>query len=277
MDHREDIDHLLRDWEYTPGEILARLIRADDREVIQVRVDLGILQLEISGRPDGSKPGGADTYLDYLRALVIREGDAFTLTEDHQNEVDREFLQYYQRRICWLSLRRFKLAVEDADHNLALMDLLHKCSPGEEWLDAHEQYRPFILFHRTQAAALASLEEGGPSGAIAEIETGLAKMREVFTQHDAEEHFEENEMVQRLEQLRIALEKELHGGEPAIESDESDEESDDEASEAVDGEEVLPKAAEASLEERLADAVRREEYELAAMLRDEINRRSSGH
>ena len=52
--HR-DIDRLLRDWDAQHGVTQARLIDArNGRTVLQVRLDLGILQLEIDGRPDGT-------------------------------------------------------------------------------------------------------------------------------------------------------------------------------------------------------------------------------
>lgn len=245
MNKPEDIDPLLRGWDYTAGEILARMVHArDGREVIQVRVDLGILQLETDARPDGSKPHGYESYYDYLVAAVVRDGKEFVLTEEHQVEIDREFLQYYQRRICWLSLRQFGRAVQDADHNLALLDFIGEHSTNDEWLSAHEQYRPFILFHRTQASALAALESSGPEKATEELNGGLDRIRQVFVDHDAEELYEENEMVQRLEQLRDALRKEYDFG--------------------------------PTLEERLEEAVRNEDYELAARLRDEILHRDEG-
>ncbi len=81
------------------------------------------------------------------------------LSDEQCQEADREFIQFYHRRVCWLSLREFQRAVKDADHSLAFMDFVKKCSPNDEWTLSHEQYRPFILFHRTQAAALSLLED----------------------------------------------------------------------------------------------------------------------
>ena len=85
----------------------ARLLRAaDGREVIQMRVELGLLQLEVDNRPDGQRPG-RDTYFEYLRGLAVHEGEDFELTEEQCAAADREFLQFYHRRICWLALREF--------------------------------------------------------------------------------------------------------------------------------------------------------------------------
>jgi hypothetical protein len=60
---RRDIDEALRNWDYKSGVVQARLVRAGDgREVLQMRVDLGVLQMETSGRPDGTRPHNSVTY-----------------------------------------------------------------------------------------------------------------------------------------------------------------------------------------------------------------------
>src|SRR5947209_3099995 len=82
---------------------------------------------------------------------------------------DREFVQYYHRRISSLSLRRFQEAVADADHTLELMDLVRAHSPGEDFTRSHEQYRGFVLFHRTQAATALALDRKDPEKAVDEI------------------------------------------------------------------------------------------------------------
>ncbi|MGH7138857.1 MAG: UvrB/UvrC motif-containing protein, partial [Pirellulales bacterium] len=219
---------------------------ADGRDVLQMRIDMGLLQLEVDGRPDGGRPGGAETYFDYLLALAVHDGEEFVLSEEQCNECDREFVQYYQRRICWLALRDFRRAVRDADHSLAFMYFVRQHSPNEEWTMSHEQYRPFILFHRTQAAALAELEangpEAGPEAAIEQINLGLNRIRDFYVEVEAEERYDDDELVERLNQLRESLRDHYHVGR--------------------------------TLQEQLDDAVASEQYELAARLRDEIARRN---
>ena len=106
---------------------------------------------------------------------------------------------------------------------------------------SHEQYRPFVLFHRTQASALAALDDANASDAVSEIDVGLELMRAVFEEHEAEEEFEQDEMVLKLRKLRDSLKENLG----------------------------------TSLEERLEHAVKSEEYELAAKLRDELARKQA--
>src|SRR4029079_14368038 len=142
MARRPDIDRILKEWSFDPGEVSARLVKAaDGRQVLQMRVEMGVLQMEVENRPDGQHPGGAETYFDYLLAQAIHDGEDFELTQEQCAAADREFLQYYHRRICWLALRQFKRAAEDADHSLAFMDFVRAHSPDEQWTLSHEQYR----------------------------------------------------------------------------------------------------------------------------------------
>jgi len=239
---RQDIDHLFREWPYQAGVISARLIPAGDgREVLQMRIEMGVLQMETTGRPDGEKPGGAKTYLDDLVQQSFGEDESFELTEDQCFEVDREFLQYYHRRVCYLALREFGRAVEDADHTLALMDFAAAHSPDPEWTLSHEQYRPFVLFHRAQASAMSKLEQSGPEAAIEEIDAGLEQIRTIFVTMEAEEQYDEDQLVLQLIELRESLRREYDVG--------------------------------PTLAEQLAEAVANEQYERAARLRDEIARR----
>jgi len=237
----KDLDLVLQSWKFEPNRVQARLVTANDgREVLQIRIDLGILQLETKGRPDGARPHGHATYADYLRSKVRRKRD-FIMNEEECQEADREFVQYYHRRIAWLALRRFHEAVADADHTLAFMDLVRSHSPSAEYTAAHEQYRNFVCFHRTQASAARFAEEDRPEDAIEEIRRGLSQMREHFVENELEEQMESDALVVALRQLESSL-RELHG-------------------------------IEATLQERLEAAIHNEQYETAAKLRDELRRR----
>jgi hypothetical protein len=241
----QDIDAALSGWEYKPGIVQARLARAaDGRQVIQMRVDLGVLQMETTGRPDGARPHNFGSYFQYLRRearIAERAGRTFVLNEDQCQEAGREFVQFYHRRISWLHLRQYDRAIADADHTLAFMDFVREHSPGEEYTQAHEQHRGFVLFQRTQAAAAFMLEKAKPEDAIDEIRTGLEKLRDFFAGYEADEQMEEDGMVKHLRKIEASL-RETHG-------------------------------IEATLQEQLDQAIAEEKYERAAELRDAILRR----
>ena len=240
----DHIDRLLREWPYDPQGISVRMkTGVDGREVLQMRLDLGLLQLETSGRPDGTRPYDQPTFFAHMQKKAEAEGETFQMSEEECEEADREFVQYYHRRVCWLALREFDQAVADADHTLALMDFCKEFSPDDQWTLSHEQYRPFVLFHRTQAAALAKLGEGGAEVAVEELNQGLERIRQVFADYEAEEEFDEDELVSRLIELRESLRQHFGVGQ--------------------------------TLQEQLQDAVAHEKYELAAEIRDQLAKRGT--
>ena len=95
-----------------------------------------------------------------------------------------------------------------------------------------------MLFHRVQAGALAALEDDGPEAAICEINAGLDRFRDLFEEYDAADQFAEDELVLRLEEMRENVRSRYDVG--------------------------------LTLDEQLAEAVRAENYELAAELRDQL-------
>jgi len=246
MARAKHIDHLLNDWKYRFGDVLARKVRGSDgRQVLQMRIDMGVLQMEQTGRPDGEKPEGFETYYDYLIALSFHEGADFSLNTERCMEIDREFVQFYHRRICWLALKEYDQAATDADHSLNLMDFSTAHSPDESWSLMHEQYRPFVMFHRVQARALSRLDETDPRKAVAMIDEGLEELREVFVEHEADDEFEESELIIKLREMRSSL---------------------------LEHYDVQP-----SLSEQLAEAIAKEQYELAAKIRDRIASQDNRH
>ena len=248
-----DIDDILKQWPFDPQSVNVRLLELSHRQVLQMRVDMGLLQLETDGRPDGNKFNGQRTYFDFLQQRSRKSADEFELSDDICMEIDREFVQFYHRRVCWLQLKEFGKAVKDADHTLKLMDFCKSHSPDEQWTVSHEQYRPFVLYHRTQAAALSHLnaededddvktsDQKSVELAIEEVNEGLERLRELFVEYEADEQFDEDDLVVRLRELREGLREKYDVG--------------------------------MTLNEQLASAIGNEDYELAARLRDELSKR----
>ena len=64
-----DLSPILDDWPFEPGMINVRIIEGLDRSPkIQVRLDLGIIQMDTEGRPDGERPHGFSSLLEYHEA-----------------------------------------------------------------------------------------------------------------------------------------------------------------------------------------------------------------
>lgn len=249
---RRDIDEALNGWPYEPDPneaMVAREVRArDGRNVLQIRVELGIMQLEVEGRPDGVRPHSFPTFLDYLRHRASsRSGStgagskrpAWTMSPEQCAEADREFVQYYKRRIAWLTLQRYDKALQDAEHSLALADFVRKYAGDPEYVDLHERSRGLVLLHKAQATAALAIEHSKPEESIDAIREGIERLIE----HQQSIQTDPDDMPNEpfIEQLR-SIERDIR----------------------------KDFAVEKTLREQLDEAVAEEDYELAARLRDQI-------
>ena len=102
-----DISNILKDWPYDSGQISARKIRGrDGADKIQLRLDLGLLQMEPTGRPDGLRPRGHESLLDYyehllnLRRIQGASEEQFELDEQACELLRNEAVMYYHRYLA---------------------------------------------------------------------------------------------------------------------------------------------------------------------------------
>ncbi|MGW8257776.1 MAG: UvrB/UvrC motif-containing protein, partial [Thermoguttaceae bacterium] len=112
----KDISRLLNDWNYEPDDIVVRIVPGDDgRSKIQLRVDLGILQFEMEGRPDGLRPEGCESWLDYYEQKQLEydeahpDGPLYRLAHEDCARLWREAIQYYHRYLSFWHLDLFEL------------------------------------------------------------------------------------------------------------------------------------------------------------------------
>ncbi len=248
---RRDIDEALHGWpgNSEPGDVVAREITTrDGRKVVQIRVELGLLQMEVEGRPDGVRPHGFPTYFDYLKnraAARSNKGTDWKVSPDQAVEVDRELSQFNHRRIAWLTLQRYDKALLDADHSIALMNFLQQNSTNHEYIESHERLRGLVLFHRTQAAAALALERRKPDEAIDSVREGVESLADHQREWTAETERDDTPNESLIAQLR-ELEHEIRKNFEV----------------------------EKTLREQLDEAVADEDYERAARIRDQIRDRA---
>lgn len=248
---RRDMDDALSGWPYEPepGAIIAREVRArDGRTVVQVRVELGVLQMEVGGRPDGARPHGFATYLDYLRYRAAGRAEdpkgkapSLVMSRDQCAAADREFDQFAHRSKAWLALQRYDRALLDADHTLALMDFVGRHGIDGPYIDSHERLRGVALFQRTRAAAALALERRRPDEAVDVVCDGVERIAGHLRQWSREHDERDVPDASLIEQLHI-LENEVRKN----------------------------FGVEKTLREQLDEAVADEDYERAALLRDRL-------
>src|SRR5256885_1110794 len=161
-----DISHLLEQWEYQPGQVVVRrFIGRDGVEKIQLRVDLGLLQMNSHGRPDGKRPYGHPSLLDYYLAraqkhAVKHDGseEGFILKPEDCSKLQLEALQYHHRYICLLQLEDYAGVVRDTERNLAVFDFVGKHAANEDLAWALRQFQPQLLMILTRAQGTQALQ-----------------------------------------------------------------------------------------------------------------------
>ena len=114
----------------------------------------------------------------------------------------------------------------------------NKEKASEEEVDEEPDWDRAIL---SALHEVAEIDDGEAEKAIEELNHGLNRMRDFYVEHDAAERFEEDDLAERLRQLRETVRNEFH--------------------------------IDRTLEERLTEAIAAEQYEIAAQLRDEIAKR----
>lgn len=193
-----DISHLLDQWDYQPGQVVVRKFTAKDGvEKIQLRLDLGILQMNAEGRPDGKRPLGHSSLYDYYRAkhfkhLTSTSADSFRLKLEDCAKLQFEAFQYHNRYNCLLQLKEFSRVVHDTDRNLAVFDFVQKYAESEDLAWTLLQFKPQLILVRTRALAGASLEANDHAAAVKHIEDGLDQLRDFHREHSRSEGAEQS-------------------------------------------------------------------------------------
>ncbi len=239
----KDITSILNGWDFEPGKISVRkIVGLDKQPKIQLRLDLGLLQMEVVGRPDGQRPHGCESLLDYHRQRLEgrRDADAFELSPRECEGLRAEAMMYYHRYLCEFALEEYDAVLRDAQRNLDVLELCRRHARTDADRVAMEQYQPYILMMHTRAKAMSALKNDDFAAARHAVQEGLARMRSFGEEVSQLEAIENSPEVAVLRSLL----------------------------EEIDQREPLDpiRAIEASLAQALAD----ERYEDAAKIRDQL-------
>lgn len=243
-----DLRRILAGWEYEPNQITVRKIVGDDgTNKIQMRLDLGMLQMEVSGRPDGKRPNNCESLLHYFEQQRAKYQDkngtdlGFELSPDACQALREETVQYYHRYLAEFVLEEFESVARDTARNIRVLDLCRQYAQSEGDRGLLEQYRPYLIMMHTRAQAHLALRRGAFKTALARVKAGLRSIHEIMVEADQEEAFEKTMEVVILQSLREEISARL----PA---------------------DPLEK-----LESELQKAIQEERYEDAVVLRDRVD------
>ncbi len=235
----EAVEEALRTWKPSLGEARARLIVLPSGvEVLQVRLELGLLQMAVHGRPDGTRVDSFATLHDAISAGGMGSSD-FSLS----SRLRLESAQFQRRAEAWLEARLPERAITDADLSLRSLGTAARVASSAEdrvALRAIAAARVPLVALRVRAEAAALLAAGLGERVRANIDAGLERLRAAARDASLGDSFEVLSEVILLRAMRDNLVPKLPG------------------------------SARTELESRLRAAVFSENYELAAILRDEL-------
>src|SRR3954470_9912968 len=181
-----DLNTLLSDWPHETGAIKVRkILGLDGREKLQLRIDLGMLQMEMTGRPDGHRPHNCESLLQYHQRRAARSearGDAYELTSEQCSELQQEGIQYYHRYLSLFQINDFAGVIRDTQRNLDLFEFVSLHTDRDELVWSFQQFRPYVLMMNTRAKASILLGDGKFAEAMREIERGRDLIVEFFQQ-----------------------------------------------------------------------------------------------
>ena len=179
-----DLNTILKDWPHENGNVKVRKIAGlDGREKLQLRVDLGVLQMEMIGRPDGQRPHNCESLLEYHQRRAVRaaeKGEDYELTPEECAELQQEGIQYYHRYLSLFQINDFAGVVRDTQRNLDLFTFVTEHTDRDELSWSLQQFRPYVLMMNTRAKASLLLAQGKFGEAMSEIERGRDAIAEFF-------------------------------------------------------------------------------------------------
>ncbi len=187
--------------------------------------------MEMHARPDGVLQDGFPSLL----ALFEERGMHGGLEPDMCRRLREEGVQRSHRAAALFAIGRWKETIRDCTDNLDLFDLCHHHAIDAQDRVALEQFRGSVIALSARAAAEWAIEKDSVPRAMAALDVGLEELKQALG-----EDWEQSNESQLLFGMKEALVPKL------------------------------PPSERADLKERLASAIENENYELAAILRDEI-------
>jgi hypothetical protein len=240
-----DLRTILDGWDFEPGKISVRkIIGRDGREKIQTRIDLGVLQLECQERPDGQRPHGYESLLEYhlqrLREHIEINGDDedFILSPEDCRELRHEAYLYYQRYLSLFVLEEFDGVERDTARNCRLIDLCERYAATEADRQTLCRQRAYVMMMHTRARAYLAAGSARYDTALQIVDEGLATLEALDEPNE-----DENPHAGEMNTLRALRQEILEG---------------------------MPADAPAKLQSDLQLALECEDYERAAQLRDRL-------
>ena len=250
----DDISKVLENWDYRLGRVDARRVKGEGGvDKLQLRIDLGLLQMNAQFRPDGKRPFGHPTLLDHFLIRLERhrekhggEDDDFSINPDECAKLQQEAIQYHHRSICNFELEDYEAVERDTEHILELLEFVQDYAVEDEIGQSFQQFRPQTIMMQIRAIGTELIAENNYNAAIDEITDAIEELNQFYTEMGREELVDSSMEVHSLSEWLKDVEKEAAEKKPMTQGE--------------------------KLQHKLNKAVEREDYEAAAKLRDQLTK-----
>jgi len=196
------IDEIMDVVDFDSDKPIKVLKSSDGRDVVLIRSNpFTITRIYVTGRPDGKRPHGRDSYYDYFMEqhedYVRKHGsdEGFALTAEDWTALFNEATDRYLRYLIFASIKRWEDVKRDTTINIRLSDFAKKYAPSEIAWQIY-QYKGYMLMMRAIANAELKLMKIDYVGAIEELDKGISEIGKFCAECLREGH-EEAEAITR--------------------------------------------------------------------------------
>ena len=238
---KTSLTDLLRSWPHKPGQINARTVECPDgRVVLQVRVELGILQMETSGRPDGARPEQRESVFESARTRIAEASETVRLDAATCAALRDEAALFSYRSVVFSVLDDHAGVLRDTERNLLVAEFVLVNAEQSEDRSLAASTLPQLLMMRARARSTIAARSGELKLARAALDEGLGEIEAAYMERGGRSAFEASQEARVLLGMREMLVPQL------------------------------PSSQRQELRDRLKDALAVENFELAAILRNEL-------
>jgi len=252
-----DLSIIIGDWPYDEDEEannVRKIVGVDGKMKIQMRIRDGVVQWHADGRPDGQKPYGFRSVLGYCQEKVagarprrIPPPDTCpTLDSELVDELVTELFDYCRRGRALLLLGDYRRALRDSLHCLLILRIIREHSPADGLVYRYDRYRPSLLVDRARAEMLYHIQAGNMRKALTALNRGVGDIEEFYVDYEMNDQMGESTERKVLVDLRRSLRERYNV--------------------PLNDNELLH-----SLKVEQDIAIKAENYEMAARLRDKIS------
>lgn len=205
------LDRILQVLDLDEDHPVRILTIEDGREVVVVQPNaFTVSRIYATGRPDGTRPHGMDSYYQYYLGKLEKyeedngKRDGFELTEEDWENMFEESFYRYTRYLLFSGIKRWQDVKRDTDTNLSVTNLAREFAPAAIAWRSY-QFKGYMIMMNCIAKAELSLQEDDSDAALQHIDLGIQQIGEFCGECLREEH-EDAENITRERYLSNLLE-----------------------------------------------------------------------